>query len=93
MNVIECSAVVFHSPAFVFSKNFGLNVEAKKFQGLRIFYNVSLRMLFLEYNGKIAFFDTFHSATPIDSDLLKQSSAIEIPQAKAPKAKGVQAQQ
>lgn len=85
MNVIECKSVVFHSPFIMCGKNFGANVEVAKYPGLKLYYNIPLRMLFAEYKGIVSFFDTFHVATPVNGDILKQSPAVEETQSAKPK--------
>lgn len=61
-NLIKCSFVEFHSDVFCKGKNFGKKINSTN--DVKLYYNVPLRLMFMEYLGMTAFFETFHTAIP-----------------------------
>ena len=105
MNIIECTYVTFHAPVFLSGTNLGEKIDTSKRSDIKLFYNVSLRMIFIEFKGQIAFTDTFHVAVPknqnfetwgepspmVDTQPDKNPPETVTPKAaKAPKAPKVQ---
>lgn len=66
--LIACKFVEFHSPVFLEGKNFGTKLQVSQIPTLKLWYNTEKRLMFMQFKGKICFFDTYHTAQPFNSE-------------------------
>lgn len=66
--LIACKFVEFHSPVFLEGKNFGTKLQVSQIPTLKLWYNTEERLMFMQFKGKICFFDTYHTAQPFNSE-------------------------
>ena len=86
---IDCCFVEFHSPVFIQGKNFGTKVDIKSTPGVKLWYDLDLRLMFMSYKGKNHFFDSFHSAEPmnkVEDKNIVPVGAVRLKKAKANEA-------
>ena len=79
---IELRYAEFHSPVFSSGKNFGMKLDCKK-AGVRLWLDTETRMVSMLYNNNLDWFETWHSAQPLDQSKYI-SELIGQPETQAP---------